>query len=287
MIGGIPELKQWIGHIDPSIYIVPFPNCYRCPCSKLNYENCAEECFSLIEQRLNEMKVKPSEICAVITESYQGGEALFAPKDYIRLLSEWCRKYEVLLVFDEVQSGFGRTGKLFAFEHYDVIPNLIACGKGITSSLPLSCVIGESRLLDSFEPGEMTSTHAANPVCSAAAIANIEVLIKENLVQKANELGQIMFQELKKIWDLFPDRIGYVQGAGLVWAVNIVKNGTKESDSELALDVVRRSIRKGLIITTPIGPDNATIKIKPPLTITENAIRDGALAFSEAIKESL
>jgi len=287
MIGGIPQLKQWIGHIDPSIYIMPFPNCYRCPCGKLNYENCDEECFSLIEQRLYEMKVKPGEICAVITESYQGGEALFAPKDYIQLLSEWCRKYEILLVFDEVQSGFGRTGKWFAFEHYDVLPNLIACGKGITSSLPLSCVIGESRLLDLFQPGEMTSTHAANPVCSAAAIANIQVLINENLVEKANELGQTMFHELKKIWDLFPDRIGYVQGAGLVWAMNIVKNGTKESDPELALDVVHRSIRKGLLITSPIGPDNATIKIKPPLTITESAIQDGALAFSEAIGESL
>lgn len=286
MIGGIPSLKNWIGNLDPAIYILPFPNCFRCPCDRLEYEDCANECFSLIEKGLDERKVAPEEIAGVITESYQGGEALFAPKTYIQLLADWCRRYDILLIFDEVQAGFGRTGKWFAFEHYDVVPNLIACGKGITSSLPLSCVIGESSVMDLFLPGEMTSTHAGNPVCCAAALANIELLIKENLVQNAHDMDQVMHFELQKIKDTFP-HIGYVQGKGLAWAIHMVKPGTRESDPELAYKVVIKAIQKGLMITGTLGPNNATIKMMPPLTITREAIQDGTLALHEAIQESI
>jgi len=287
MIGGIPALKEWIGYQDPGMYVLPFPNCFRCPLGRLHYEGCEGECFSLIDKGLEERNTRADEIAAVITESYQGGEALFAPKGYIRLLSEWCRKHEILLVFDEVQAGFGRTGKWFAFEHYDVVPNLIACGKGITSSLPLSCVIGESKVMDVFGAGEMTSTHAANPVCVAAALANIDALRKDNLVKNAYEMGLVMCRELNKIWKSFSDHIGYAQGKGLVWAIHMVKNGTRESDPDRAFDVGRRAIQKGLMITSPLGPGYGSIKVMPPLTITEEAILDGASALREAIEESL
>ncbi len=252
----------------------------------MEYEDCADECFSLIKKGLDERKVAPDQICAVITETYQGGEALFAPKTYIQLLADWCRKHDILLIFDEVQAGFGRTGKWFAFEHYDVVPNLIACGKGISSSLPLSCVIGESRVMDLFLPGEMTSTHAGNPVCCAAGLANIELLVKENLVQNAHNMGQVMYVELQRIKDAFP-HVGYVNGKGLVWAIHMVKPGTRQTETELAYKVVIKAVQKGLMITGTLGPNNGTIKMMPPLTITREAIQDGALALREAIEESI
>ena len=286
MVGGIPSLKTWIGNLDPGIYIVSFPNCYRCPCGRPDYDNCAEECFSLIEKELREKQVSPQEVAAVITETYQGGEALFAPKAYIVLLQDWCRKHDILLIFDEVQAGFGRTGKWFGFEHYGVIPNLISCGKGITSSLPLSCVMGESRVMDLFLPGEMTSTHAGNPVCCAAALANIDLLIKENLVENAEKMGEVMQTELQKIRDTFP-QVGYVHGKGLVWGIHMVKPGTRQSDPELAFNVVLRAVQKGLLLTGTLGPNNGTVKMMPPLTITRDAIEDGALALREAIAESV
>jgi len=287
MIGGIPSLKEWIGHLDPFIYVLPFPNCFRCPCGRPRYEGCEDQCFSLLEKGLKERGAVPGEVALVITETYQGGEALFAPKPYIELLSEWCKKHEILLAFDEVQAGFGRTGKWFAFEHYGVTPNLIACGKGISSSLPLSCVIGENRVMDLFNPGEMTSTHASHPVCTAAALANINIIENENLVQNAQNVGHIMEKELIKIKKDFSDHIGYVQGAGLVWGMHMVKKGTRETDGELAFETVINAVRKGLLLTGTLGPENGTIKMMPPLCITSEAVQDGAQALREAIDETL
>jgi len=287
MIGGFPSLKKWIMNMDPDIHVMPFPNCFRCPCGRPEYDQCEKECFALIDRGLKEKGLGPDDIAGVITETYQGGEALFMPKGYMQLLSDWCREHDIILTCDEVQSGFGRTGRWFAFEHYGIVPNLISCGKGITSSLPLSCVIGEDRTMNLFQPGEMTSTHAASPVCVAAALANIEVLTKDNLVQNAQEMGQVLFGELKKVWDDFRDHIGYVQGAGLVRAVHMVKPGGRESDPELAFKVVLKAVQKGLMLAGPIGPNGETIKIIPPLIITREAILEGVQTFREAVEESL
>ena len=132
--------------------------------------------------------------------------------------------HQIQLIFDEVQAGFGRTGRYFAFEHYKVVPDILCCGKGMSGSLPISAVIGKSAVLDLQAPGEMTSTHAGNPVCCAAALACLEVIDDEDLVQKANSVGDTLHAGLAKL-KLDHEIVGAVHGKGLVAGLHIVKPG--------------------------------------------------------------
>ena len=125
-----------------------------------------------------------------MTETYQGGNASFAPPEYMQKLRRWCDEHGVLLIFDEVQAGFGRTGTYWGFEHYGVVPDLICCGKGISSGLPISAVIGRPDVMDLYPPGAMTSTHTGNPVCAAAVLANLRVIEEEGLVENARADGR-------------------------------------------------------------------------------------------------
>ena len=180
MIGGIPALKEWIVNLDPDMHQVPFPDGFRTE----------DTSFDLFLRTLAAKGVQASGVAGVILETYQGGSASFAPKDYMQALAGWCSKNQVLLICDEIQAGFGRTGKLFGFEHYDLVPDLICCGKGISSSLPLSAVIGRSDVMDLYGPAEMTSTHTGNPVCAVAALANIQKVVEGGLVENARTMGQ-------------------------------------------------------------------------------------------------
>src|SRR4030095_8354958 len=141
---------------------------------------------------LEKKKLRPENVAGVLFESYQGVGPDFAPREYIQQLAAWCKKQDALLIFDEVQSGFGRTGKFWAFEHYGVTPDVICCGKGITSSLPLSAVIGRAEIMDQFPPGSMTSTHTGNPVCCAAALANLKKILRDDLTDNAAKLGVLL-----------------------------------------------------------------------------------------------
>jgi 4-aminobutyrate aminotransferase-like enzyme len=190
------------------------------------------------------------------------------------------------LVFDEVQAGFGRSGKFFAYQYYDVSADLVCCGKGISSSLPLSALIGRADVMDLYGPNEMTSTHTGNPVCSAAALANIEYMIDNNLIENAEELGEICRGFLKELKLKYSDIIGSLNGCGLAWGLVFVKKGTKDINPDLAHDIVRLSIEKGLLFFAPVG-SGATLKICPPLVITKEALMEGLEVFAEAIEEAI
>lgn len=275
MAGGIPALKDWIVNLDPAFYQVPFPDGFRCE----------DTSFALFEKTLAERKADPDTIAGVMTETYQGGGASFAPPAYIQALAKWCKKHGALLICDEVQAGFGRTGKMFGFEHYGVIPDLVCCGKGISSSLPVSAVIGRADVMNLYGPGEMTSTHTGNPVCAVAALANLDLIVREKLVDNARKMGKLLHQELAKIKKRHSDIIGSLQGLGLVAGLHMVKPGGKEPDGDLAFRIIERSVEKGLLFFSPVGFGGATVKIAPPLTITQEAIQDGIQALSEAIQE--
>ncbi len=128
---------------------------------------------------LEEKGVSPSQIAGIITESYQGVGPDFLPVEYAQKLERFCKEHDIVMIYDEVQSGFGRTGKMFAYEHYGVCPDLIACGKGISSSLPISAVIGRKDIMGLYAPGSMTSTHSASPLPVAAAIQNLKITSKK------------------------------------------------------------------------------------------------------------
>ena len=225
-------------------------------------------------------------MAGVIMETYQGGSAAFAPVAYMKALRQWCTGHKALLVLDEVQAGFGRCGTLWGWEHYGVIPDVACFGKGISSSLPLSAVAARADVMDLHPPNSMTSTHTGNPVCCAAALASIDLVLKEDLAGNARRMGTLLQSELLALQCRFP-RIGQVAGKGLVAGVACIQKGSQEPDGDLAWDVVERSIEKGVLMFAPVGFGGATIKICPPLVITEDALRESLGAFAQSFSEAV
>ena len=277
MAGGIPALKHWIVNLDKDMVQVPFPDGFRCP----------DTSFEGFLKALAAQGRTPDQIAGVMTETYQGGNASFAPPEYMQQLRRWCDEHRVLLIFDEVQAGFGRTGTFWGFEHYGVVPDLICCGKGISSGLPISAVIGRPEIMDLYPPGSMTSTHTGNPVCAAAALASVRVILEENLVEHARRMGEILQPELRRIGQRFPQRIGAVHGKGLVASLHMVKPGSIEPDPDLACDIVRRCVEKGLLMFSPVGYGGASVKISPPLVIQEEPLRESLAVIEEVLEEAL
>jgi len=272
--GGIPALKQWIVNPDPGFAQIPFPDGFRT----------ADNSFEGFESALREHDVEPHNVAGVILETYQGGSAAFAPTDYMHALRQWCTSHHALLVCDEVQAGFGRTGTLWGFEHYGIVPDLALFGKGMSSSLPISAVAGRPDILDLQPAGSMTSTHTGNPVCCAAALASIELVISENLAGNALRMGAVLHERLRALEERFP-QIGSVDGKGLVAGVACVAPGTTAPDGDLAWDVVQRCVEKGLLMFSPVGVGGATVKISPPLVIHHAAILESVSVLEETFAE--
>jgi 4-aminobutyrate aminotransferase-like enzyme len=277
MAGGIPALKQWIVNLDPAMAQVPFPDGFRQ----------TDTDFDVFEKILAAQGFSPDRIAGVLIETYQGGSAAFAPVPYMQSLRQWCDRHQVVLTFDEVQAGFGRTGRFWGFEHYGITPDLICCGKGISSGLPLSAVIGRAELMDQYPPGSMTSTHTGNPVCVAAALASIQAIEREGLVANAARLGVILGNELRRIQQRFGGPIGAADARGLVATVQVVKPGTTDPDPQLAARIVRRCFEQGLLMFAPVGVGGGTIKICPPLVMTEPALREGIDVLEASIESEL
>lgn len=260
--GGMAGQKSWIVNEDPAIVTAPFPDGYWQ----------TDTSFNAFLASLEAKGMKPENVAGVIMETYQGVGPDFAPVEFVRQLAAWCKQHNIVLTFDEVQAGFGRTGKFWAFEHYGVTPDLICCGKGISSSLPLSAVIGRESVMDQYGPGSMTSTHTGNPVCCAAALASVNKIIAEDLTGNAARLEPVLLEGLKKIQAKHPRVIGHVTARGLVAGMQTVKAGTKEPDHDLAHAIIERCYQAGLLLFAPVGAWGQTVKISPPLTITREAL---------------
>jgi 4-aminobutyrate aminotransferase/(S)-3-amino-2-methylpropionate transaminase len=277
LAGGMARLKTWIVDEGKTFIQLPFPDGYK-------NENIS---FDLFLSTLNEMGIKPGEIAGIITESYQGVGPDFFPVEYAKKLEAFCQENDIVSIYDEVQSGFGRTGKMFAFEHYGVKPDLIACGKGISSTLPVSAVIGRKDIMNLYAPGSMTSTHSGSPLPVVAAIENLKIIQNENLVENAEKLGKILIPELTRIRNKYPDVLGCMHGKGLVAGIQVVKKGTKIPDSETALKINEKCFQMGLLMFAPVGIAGECLKIAPPLITTEEALREGIKVFEEACDEIL
>ena len=277
LAGGIPALKTWIQGEGVNFIQVPFPDGYRQ----------TDTSFDVLLDSLKEQGIEPEQIAGMITESYQGGGPNFFPYEYAQKLEAFCKKYDIISIYDEVQAGFGRSGKMFSFQHYDVTPDLIACGKGISSSLPLSAVIGRKDILGLYAPGSMTSTHSASPLSVAAGIASLKVIQEHGLVENAAKLGELLFSELERIQKKYPDVLGVTKGKGFVMGIQCVKSGTTEPDGELAHQINETAFRKGLLMFAPVGMGGACLKIAPPLCTTEEALREGLIVFEESCDDVL
>ena len=277
LAGGSPKLKTWIVDEGKTFIQVPFPDGYK-------NENIS---FDLVLSTLKDKGIKPDEIAGVMVESFQGVGPDFIPDEYAQKLVAFCKKHDIVTIFDEVQAGFGRSGKMFTFEHYGVKPDLIACGKGISSSLPISAVIGRSDIMSLYAPGSMTSTHSGSPLPVVAAIESLKIIQKENLVENSRRMGEILIPELTRIRNKYPEILGCIHGRGLVAGIQVVKEGTKQPDSEMALKINEKCFHKGLLMFAPVGIAGECLKIAPPLITTEEALREGIKVFEEACDEIL
>ncbi len=275
--GGMAGQKNWIVNEDPAIITAPFPDGYW------QTDTSFENFLAAVKAR----GLTPETTAGVIMESYQGVGPDFAPVEFVKKLRAWCDEHKIVLTFDEVQAGFGRTGKFWAFEHYGVNPDIICCGKGISSSLPLSAVIGRESIMDQFGPGSMTSTHTGNPVCAAAALASVRKIIHDKLTENAAALEPVLLAGLKKIQAKHPEVIGHVTARGLVAGMQAVKRGKKEPDHDLAHSIIERCMWKGLLLFSPVGAWGQTVKIAPPLTIPREALDESLAVLAEATDEAV
>jgi 4-aminobutyrate aminotransferase/(S)-3-amino-2-methylpropionate transaminase len=277
LAGGMDGQKKWIGDRDLGFVQVPFPD---------GYKN-TDTSFGLFLATLDKKGIAPDEIAGVMTESYQGVGPDFLPVEYARRLEAFCREHDIVTIFDEVQSGFGRTGKMFCYEHYGVRPDIVCCGKGISSSLPISAVIGRADILGLYPPGAMTSTHSASPLPVAAAIANLKILLGENLAARAARMEGVLMPLLGEVQKRHAARLGCLNGKGLVAGIQVVKSGTKIPDPDTALAINVACMRKGVLMFAPVGVAGECLKIAPPLMIAEDALVESAQAFGEAVDEVL
>jgi 4-aminobutyrate aminotransferase-like enzyme len=282
--GGYLDQQEWMGQRPAGFFHIPYPECPRCPWGKSRYVECGRECLRRGLDQLAAKGVEEDLVAGVITETFQGPTVAFMPTDYVRALREWADRHRTLLVFDEIQAGFGRTGKWFGFEHYEVEADMICLGKGMTSSLPMSAVAGRKAILDLPGHGDMSSTHTGNPLCCAAAIANIVALREDGLIENASKLEPMVAEALGLLCQRFPEHVGAINGKGLVWAVYLIDPASKRLDVALAERVTTRCMELGLLM---LQTGRGTLKLAPPLCITKEACLEGIRVIEEAMAECL
>ena len=277
LAGGSASQKKWMGVPDPTFVQVPFPDGYKNPDTR----------FELFLESLESHGITAPQVCGVMSEGYQGVGPDFLPVEYARKLESWCRANDVLLIMDEVQSGFCRTGEWFTFQHYGIRPDLIACGKGISSSLPLAAVIGRADVMELYPPGSMTSTHSGSPLPVAAAVANIRELARGPYRENARAMDPVLRSGLLALQARHPAQAGCVHSRGLVAGIQIVKPATRTPDPETALALNVACFHKGLLMFAPVGVAGECIKIAPALDISREALEEGISVLGEAMDEVL
>ncbi len=251
----------------PEVYHSHYANCYRCPVGK-QPETCNVECLNLLTDTMFVHTVNPDEVAAVIVEPVQGEGGYVVPHpQFLKRLRELTRKHGILLVADEVQSGMGRTGRLFASEHFDLQPDIVAVAKGIASGMPLAALMARAEVMK-WHDGGHGSTFGGNPVSAAAALATLD-LLEGGLIDNAAKVGDYLLKRAKDVLLKHP-AMGDVRGIGLMIGLDIVKDkATREPNSDLRLEIIQECFRRGLVL---IGCGKSTIRFAPPLTIdTEDA----------------
>jgi 4-aminobutyrate aminotransferase len=263
---------------------IPYANCYRCPYN-LKPENCGAmeskgpHCARVIEDLLFKTTVPAGECAAIVLEPIQGeGGYIVPPASFLQTIREIANRHDVLVIADEVQSGFGRTGRMFASEHFDFVPDIMALAKGIASGMPLGATVARADLM-SWPPGAHASTFGGNPVAIAASLATIE-LLEEGLIANAARMGQYLLEGLRALMDKHKI-IGDMRGKGLMIGIELVKDrATKEPHPEALEQVEKECFRRGLIT---LGCGVSTIRLSPPLVIDQDQCDFALKTIDEAL----
>ena len=244
----------------------PAPHPYRCPFGTDNEEDCAVACAEALEDVIRYQS--SGHVAAFIAEPVMGeGGIIVPPKNYFRYVKEICDRYDILFIADEVQSGFGRTGKMFAIEHYGVEPDIICTAKGIANGFPLSAFTARSDIAEAFKPGDHLSTFGGNPVSCAAALANIDVMRDEALPENAQARGEQIMRRMREVAQSQP-LIGDVRGLGLMIGIELICDAQETPAPAQAAEAKRRCREAGVLIGTG-GTFGNMLRIQPPLSLNE------------------
>ena len=273
--------RAGFGPLLPGVFHAPYPYCYRCPFNK-QPESCAVECVQHIENTLLKTIAPAQETAAIVVEPVQGeGGYIVPPKKFFDELARVAGENGILLVFDEVQSGMGRTGKMWAAQHFDAVPDIFAVAKGIASGLPLGATVARHELM-TWPPGAHASTFGGNPVACAAALVTI-ALLEEELVENAARMGAYLMDRMRDWPARFP-AVGEVRGLGLMIGIELVRDQrTKEKAPDLRDDVVNRAFERGLLV---LGAGDNTVRLSPPLVITRDQCDFAVETLEECLREA-
>jgi 4-aminobutyrate aminotransferase / (S)-3-amino-2-methylpropionate transaminase / 5-aminovalerate transaminase len=276
--------KKGFGPFAPEIYRLPVPNLYRAP-DGMSAEQYVEWSVRQLENALV-TQVDPSAVAAIIIEPVQG-EAGFipVPPRFLRRIRELCDQHGIVMIADEVQSGFGRTGRLFAIEHSGVVPDLLTTAKSLGAGMPISAVTGRAEIMDSAHLGGIGGTYGGSPVACAAALAAVETIRQPAFLQRAERVGEVMreaMEEWKRRWTL----VGDVRGLGAMRLVELVRDRqTKEPAPEETLAVIKHAVSRGLIVIRA-GLYSNCVRLLPPLVISDEQLREGLDVLGAAIGQA-
>jgi 4-aminobutyrate aminotransferase/(S)-3-amino-2-methylpropionate transaminase len=270
--------KAGLGPFAPEVYRVPFPHAYRGPSS--------EEALAALERALT-TQVAAETVAAIVVEPVQGeGGFIPAPVEFMQGLRRICDRHGIVLVVDEVQTGFARTGRMFAIEHYDVEPDLMTVAKSIAGGLPLSGVLGRAEIMDALGDSAVGGTYVGNPVAQAAALAVLDVIEEEGVVERAQALGETMRARMLQWQERWP-QIGDVRGLGAMLAIELVRDpATKEPAADLATAVAEAAFERGLLLLKA-GIYSNCIRVLGPLTISDGELDEALAVWEEALEAVL
>ncbi len=274
--------RTGFGPLPAGIYVSPFPYAFHLGMSD---EKASAYALDQLEYLLAS-QTAPKDTAAILIESVMGeGGYIVPPSSFMKGLREICDKHGILLIFDEVQSGFGRTGKWFAFEHFGVIPDIITAAKGIASGMPLSAVFSRTDIMKKLDVGSIGGTYGGNAIACAAGVATIKAMRDEKMLENATERGIQLMTGLRKYQEEYP-QIGDVRGLGLMVGTEFIVDGSQAKAKPMVKQIIQSAEKQNLLLLSCGTYDN-TLRWIPPLNVTSEQISDGLKIFGNALKETL
>jgi 4-aminobutyrate aminotransferase/(S)-3-amino-2-methylpropionate transaminase len=271
--------KQGMGPFAPEIYRLPFAYAYRWPSGP---EHCAEEALAYAKDEIHK-HIGEENVAAVILEPIQGEGGFIVPAaGFVSGLADFCREHGILFIADEIQSGMGRAGRWYSIEDEDVVPDLVLSAKSLAGGMPLSAVTGRADVMDAVHVGGLGGTYGGNPVAAAAALAVLDKIESEGLLERARTVGGTVMDRFREM-QAKHDVIGEVRGRGAMCAIELVRDrGTKEPAEAETGAVVTRCLEQGLIVLSA-GTYNNVVRLLPPITIDEGLLAEGLDILDEAL----
>lgn len=274
--------KTGFGPLPQGVNRFPFPYCYRCP-HGLEKKSCGMHCLKMFEESYFLEYVDPEQVAAIVMEPVLGeGGFIVPPKEYMTGIRKLCDKYGILLVADEIQAGYARTGKMFACEHWDVRPDIVVSAKSVAGGIPVACVTAKKEIMEIFKPGELGGTYCGNALATASALKVLEIMERDDYCAKARHIGEVCMKRFLEMQEKY-DIIGDVRGVGAMQAIEFVKDReTKEPAKDECKAIINECMMNGLVVLGAGVRDNC-IRFLLPLVITDEQMNAGLDILEKAI----